>query len=64
MTPMRIGFVGFGEVASVFSRTVLKHGAEILAYNIEEGKVDAGHLKVRQKNSWVDSGSGSLPSEW
>jgi hypothetical protein len=27
--------------------------------------VDAGFLKkIRQKNSWVTSGSGSFPSEW
>jgi len=39
---MRIGFVGFGEVASVFSKVLQEHGAEVLAYDIAEDKVRRG----------------------
>lgn len=38
----RIGFVGFGEVASVFSKVLRDHGAEVLAYDIDEDKVRRG----------------------
>lgn len=42
MASIRAGFVGFGEVASVFSKSMRKHGAEIAAYDIQEHKVRAG----------------------
>jgi len=34
MTSLRVGFVGFGEVASVFSRALREHGADVAAYDI------------------------------
>jgi 3-hydroxyisobutyrate dehydrogenase-like beta-hydroxyacid dehydrogenase len=32
---MRIAFIGFGEVASVFSKCLREHGAEVWAYDIQ-----------------------------
>lgn len=34
MTPVRIGFIGFGEVGSAFSKAMREKGAEILVYDI------------------------------
>lgn len=34
MTPVKIGFIGFGEVGSVFSKAMQDNGAEILVYDI------------------------------
>ena len=32
--PPRIGFIGFGEVAAVFSQALVQHGAEVLAHDV------------------------------
>ena len=42
---IRIGFIGFGEVASVFSRPLLDHGAEVCAFDIREDKVRAAGVE-------------------
>ena len=34
MSPVKIGFIGFGEVASIFSAAIREHGAEVSAYDI------------------------------
>ena len=34
MLPVRIGFIGFGEVASIFSKAIREHGAEVYATDI------------------------------
>ena len=34
MEPFRAGFIGFGEVASVFSAALVEHGVEVAAYDI------------------------------
>jgi 3-hydroxyisobutyrate dehydrogenase-like beta-hydroxyacid dehydrogenase len=46
LTPVRIGFVGFGEVASVFSKSLRDHGAEVVAYDIQEDKVRAAGIPL------------------
>ncbi len=42
---IRIGFVGFGEVASVFSKPLVENGAELAAYDIVENRVRAAGVR-------------------
>lgn len=41
MAPSVIGFVGFGEAASVFSKRLTERNAEVVAFDIDESKVNA-----------------------
>jgi 3-hydroxyisobutyrate dehydrogenase-like beta-hydroxyacid dehydrogenase len=41
VTSIKIGFVGFGEVASVFSIVLQERGADVIAFDIDESKVSA-----------------------
>jgi len=34
MPPIKIGFVGFGQVASIFSKPLVEHGAQVVAHDI------------------------------
>ena len=50
MSPVRVGFVGFGEVASIFSRPMVESGAQVVAYDIlleQEGGRETLHKRVR-----------------
>ncbi len=55
MPPVRVGFVGFGEVATVFSRTVRENGADVLAYDIKLPHLDESPvLKERMRTAGVE----------
>ena len=45
MVAIRVGFIGFGEVASVFSRAMRERGAEVAAYDILEERVRKGGVR-------------------
>jgi 3-hydroxyisobutyrate dehydrogenase-like beta-hydroxyacid dehydrogenase len=50
MTQTRVGFIGFGEVASVFSRAMQDHGARVSAYDVlleREGGFDTLRKRAR-----------------
>jgi 3-hydroxyisobutyrate dehydrogenase-like beta-hydroxyacid dehydrogenase len=44
----RIGFIGFGEVASVLARALNEKGAEVAAYDLVPGKVTAPFLPLAE----------------
>ncbi len=44
----RIGFVGFGEVASLFARVLRERGAEVAAYDLAPGKVTVPFLPLAE----------------
>lgn len=46
MPSLKIGFIGFGEVASVFSKPMREHGADLAAYDVLEDKVRAGGVRL------------------
>ncbi len=48
MQPARVGFVGFGEVASVFSLAIREKGAEVSAYDINLGR-PGGVERIRKR---------------
>lgn len=48
MPPPRVGFVGFGEVASVFSAAIRAYGAEISAYDTNLSRPD-GEARLRKR---------------
>lgn len=52
MTPVKIGFVGFGEVGSIFSKAMREKGAEILVYDILLSQ--KGGLETIQKRLQAD----------
>lgn len=50
----RIGFIGFGEVASVFSAALTQQGAEVLAYDVVLERADgASALRSRDRSGRV-----------
>lgn len=53
---VRIGFIGFGAVASVFAAAMREHGAEIAAYDLDEGKVTVRALpldRLAAESEWI-----------
>jgi len=58
MTPVRIGFIGFGEVGSVFSKAMWEKGAEILVYDIllsQKGGVETIQKRLRADGIQIGS---------
>ena len=58
MLPNTIGFIGFGEVSSVFSKAMRKHSANILVYDIlleQDDKMDTMKKKIREAGSDFDT---------
>lgn len=53
---MRIGFIGYGRVGSLFASVMLEHGAEIYGYDIVRGKVGLPFLEPEElaaRSDWL-----------
>jgi len=48
MAELRIGFIGFGEVASTFAKQMVKKGAEVWAYDVLLSRRD-GMKSIRER---------------
>jgi 3-hydroxyisobutyrate dehydrogenase-like beta-hydroxyacid dehydrogenase len=55
--PVRVGFIGCGEVASIFSAAVREHGAEVAGFDVVPEKAAAaglGFLPLPELAEWSD----------
>ena len=48
MAPIRVGFIGFGEVASVLAALLREHGAPVSAYDV---LLDRGGAEILRKRA-------------
>ena len=60
MASPQFGFIGFGEVAAVFSEAMRERGAEIAAYDIVEDKVLAAGVEFRRLPALLEGASHVL----